>query len=155
MTGVQTCALPIFGRVGFKRKGIPYRRDKRIAGETHYNIWGMVLFAIGGILSAGTWLLRLATYCLPLWIAAMVTLGVLANSGSAPWAFTWMVILGFAYCGSVLSFLSIYLARTYKTTLGRPNAFLDRKRSFPQMAPLSASFSASGRGERGLSDSRF
>ncbi len=126
-------------RVGFKRKGIPYRRDKRIAGETHYNFWGMLLFAIGGILSSGTWLLRLATYCLPLWVAAMAGLGILANTGSAPWAFTWMIVLGFAYCGSVLSFLSIYLARTYKNTLGRPNAFLDRKRSFPQALPRTAS----------------
>lgn len=120
------------GRVGFKRKGIPYRRDKRIAGETHYNIWGMVIFAIGGILSSGTWLLRLATYCLPFWLLTMVTLAGLASFGSFSWAYTWMVVLGFAYCGSVLSFLSIYLARTYKNTLGRPNAFLDRKHSYPQ-----------------------
>jgi glycosyltransferase involved in cell wall biosynthesis len=120
------------GRVGFKRKGIPYRRDRRIAGETHYNLWGMAIFAIGGILSAGTWLLRAATYCLPFWIISMVTLGFFATSGRAPWAFTWMIVLGFTYCGSVLSFLSIYLARTYKNTLGRPNAFLDQKRSFPQ-----------------------
>ena len=121
------------GRVGFKRKGIPYRRDKRIAGETHYNIWGMVLFAVGGILSASTWLLRVVTYCFPVWLGAMTMLGVLANSGSAPWAFTWLVVLGFAYCGAVLSFLSIYLARVYKNTLGRPNAFLDTKRSYPQV----------------------
>ncbi len=120
------------GRVGFKRKGIPYRRDKRIAGETHYNIWGMFLFAIGGILAASTWLLRVAMYALPFWLVAMFSLGVLASTGTAPWAFTWMVLLGFAYCGSVLSCVSLYLARVYKNTLGRPNAFLDRKRSFPQ-----------------------
>lgn len=124
------------GRIGFKRKGIPYRRDKRIAGETHYNIWGMVIFAIGGILSSGTWLLRLATYCLPVWLLAMAVLGAIASFSAASWAFTCMVLLGFAYCGSVLSFLAIYLARTYKNTLGRPNAFLDRKRSFPQTALL-------------------
>ena len=74
------------GRVGFKRKGIPYRRDKRIAGETHYNIWGMVLFAVGGILAASTWLLRVSVYSLPLWLVAMCTLGVLATSGTVPWA---------------------------------------------------------------------
>ena len=120
------------GRVGFKRIGIPYRRDKRIAGETHYNIWGMMLFAVAGILSASTLLLRVATYCLPIWIGAMLTLGVLASRGSRPWAFTALVVLGFTYCGAVLSFISIYLARVYKNTLGRPNAFLDHRRSFPQ-----------------------
>ncbi len=120
------------GRVGFRRKGIPYRRDKRVAGETHYNIWGMVLFAVGGILAASTWLLRVAVYSFPFWLAAMLALGAAAAGGSRPWAFTWLVVLGFAYCGAVLSFLSLYLARVYKNTLGRPNAFLDQRGSFLQ-----------------------
>jgi dolichol-phosphate mannosyltransferase len=126
------------GRVGFKRKGIPYRRDRRIAGETHYNIWGMVVFAVGGLLSASTLLLRFATYAFPVWFVAMFGLGVLATAGGYPWAFTWILVLGFGYCGAVLSFLSIYLARVYKNTLGRPNAFLDSKRSRPQPGVLTA-----------------
>jgi glycosyltransferase involved in cell wall biosynthesis len=119
------------GRVGFSRKGIPYRRDKRIAGETHYNFLGMVFFAVAGILASGTWLLRVVTYCLPVFLLAMLTLGVFAAQG-APWAFPWLVVLGFGYCGTALSFLSIYLARAYKNSLGRPNAFLDQRRSYPQ-----------------------
>jgi glycosyltransferase involved in cell wall biosynthesis len=120
------------GRVGFKRKGIPYRRDKRIAGETHYNIRGMVLFAVGGLLSASTVLLRVSVYCFPLWLAAMVLLGLAASWWQSLGALTWLVVLGFTYCGAVLSFLSIYLARVYKNTLGRPNAFIDHKRSVLQ-----------------------
>ncbi len=118
-------------RVGFSRKGIPYRRDKRIAGETHYNFLGMVFFAVAGILASGTWLLRVVTYSLPLFLLSMLTLGVFATQG-ASWAFPWLVVLGFGYCGTALSFLSIYLARAYKNSLGRPNAFLDNRRSFPQ-----------------------
>src|SRR6266853_2550018 len=29
------------GRVGFKRAAIPFKRDKRIAGDSHYNLVGM------------------------------------------------------------------------------------------------------------------
>jgi threonine/homoserine/homoserine lactone efflux protein len=67
-----------------------------------------------------------------MWLAMIVVLGILSSVWQVPWAFTWLVVLGFAYCGSVLSFLSMYLARVYKNTLGRPNAFIDQKRSSPQ-----------------------
>ena len=120
------------GRVGFRRKGIAYCREKRIAGETHYNILGMVVFAVGGLLSASTLLLRISAYALPFWLFTMIALGVAATVTASHWALTWLIVLGFSYCGAVLGFLSIYLARTYKNTLGRPNAFLDHKRSFPQ-----------------------
>lgn len=120
------------GRVGFKRKGIPYKREMRIAGKTHYNIWGMLVFAVGGLLSASTLLLRASVYCFPLWLLSMILLGVAASYWQSLGALTWLVVLGFAYCGAVLSFLSIYLARVYKNTLGRPNAFIDHKRSMLQ-----------------------
>ncbi len=37
---------------GFNIIGIPYDREARIAGETHYNFWRMLIFAIGGILTS-------------------------------------------------------------------------------------------------------
>jgi dolichol-phosphate mannosyltransferase len=118
------------GRVGFRRMGIPYRRHPRIAGTTHYNFWGMTTFAVGGLLSASTLLLRVVTYALPLWIAAMGVLAWRAADGRSE-ALAAMAFLGFAYCGTALSFIAIYLARIYKNTLGRPNAFLDSSRSRP------------------------
>ena len=42
------------GRVGFRVAGIPYKREARIAGETHYNFIGMAIFAIAGVLSSST-----------------------------------------------------------------------------------------------------
>ena len=119
------------GRVGFRRLGIPYRRHPRIAGTTHYNFWGMTTFAVGGLLSASTLLLRVVTYALPLWIVVMGGLAWFAGRGTEA-ALAAMQFLGFAYCGTALSFISIYLARIYKNTLGRPNAFLDSSRSRPQ-----------------------
>jgi glycosyltransferase involved in cell wall biosynthesis len=117
------------GRVGFKRVGLPYKRHKRIAGETHYNIWGMVVFAVAGILASTTIFLRFALYALPVWLLIMTVLFCIALSQEALWAQLALVMVGFSYCGIVLSFISLYLARVYKNTLGRPNAFLDRKRS--------------------------
>jgi dolichol-phosphate mannosyltransferase len=119
------------GRVGFRRLGIPYRRHPRIAGTTHYNFWGMTTFAVGGLLSASTLLLRVVTYALPLWIAILGGLAWFAGHGSAA-ASAALHFVGFAYCGTALSFIAIYLARIYKNTLGRPNAFLDSSRSRPQ-----------------------
>lgn len=112
------------GRVGFRRCGIPYRRLPRIAGDTHYNMWRMTTFAVGGLLSASTLLLRAVAYALPVWMMLMGWLAWLAAWGHTG-GLAALIFLGFAYCGAALSFTGIYLARVYKNTLGRPNAFLD------------------------------
>jgi len=117
------------GRVGFRRVGLPYKRHKRIAGETHYNLRGMVTFAVAGILASTTIFLRFALYALPLWLAVMCGLFVVGLNPDALWARLALVFAGFLYCGGVLSFIALYLARVYKNTLGRPNAFLDRRHS--------------------------
>lgn len=116
------------GRVGFRRHGIPYRRHPRIAGDTHYNVLRMTTFAVGGLLSASTLLLRVVVYVLPAWLAVMGWLAWRAARGHAG-DHALLVFVGFAYCGCALSFASIYLARAYKNTLGRPNAFLDSRLS--------------------------
>jgi polyisoprenyl-phosphate glycosyltransferase len=120
------------GRVGFRRHGIPYKRHPRIAGDTHYNVVRMATFAAGGFLSASTLLLRVVVYVLPAWLAAMGWLAWRAARGHAG-DHSLLVFLGFAYCGCALSFASIYLARAYKNTLGRPNAFLDSR--FTRLPP--------------------
>ena len=119
-------------RVGFKRVGIPYKRQKRIAGKTNYNFYGMVVFAIASILSSTTLPLRLPTYYLPLWTVS--TLGFL-------WAYfstdnTFYILLLTAstclYVGGTISAIALYLARTYKNTLRRPNYFIHRRYSILQ-----------------------
>jgi len=42
------------GRIGFRRKNIPYTRHARVGGKTHYNLFGLTVFAIAGIMSAST-----------------------------------------------------------------------------------------------------
>jgi glycosyltransferase involved in cell wall biosynthesis len=120
------------GRIGFRRAGIAYRRQKRIAGKTHYNVLGMITFAVAGMLSTSTLILRAVIYLLPVWIIGMVYIGLKAIQDSNPWMVVILLMFGFIYCGIALAFISIYLARIYKNTLGRPNAFLDDNNSFPQ-----------------------
>ncbi len=61
--------------VGFRRKGIPYQRQQRVAGRTHYNLLRALGFAIGGILSSSTFPLRLSAYLFPL--LAIANIGLL------------------------------------------------------------------------------
>jgi dolichol-phosphate mannosyltransferase len=117
------------GRVGFKRAAIPFKRDKRIAGNTHYNLIGMSIFAIAGILSASTLFLRLPVFLLPLWLLTLIGLGVGYVQTQSPWFVLWALILFAAYVGGTLAFTALYVARTYKNGLQRPNAFIDHGRS--------------------------
>ena len=112
------------GRVGFRRRGIPYRRGRRIAGQTHYNFWEMTEFAVAGILSSSTLFLRLPIYLLGPWLVGMTILASLMVLRPSPWVAPVTIALGFGFCGASLSFLCMYMARTYKNTLGRPNAFV-------------------------------
>lgn len=115
------------GRVGFRRLGIPYKRARRIAGTTHYNFLGMTKFAVAGVLSSTTLFLRLPIYIFPLWLTAIVCLGAACSNHNIAWAMPALLVVAFSYFGFVLSFASIYIARIYKNTLGRPNAFIDER----------------------------
>ena len=124
------------GRVGFRRCGIPFKRQKRIGGESHYNLLGMTVFAVAGILSSTTLFLRLPIYLLPVWLAALAGLIVHFASTGAAWAAAAATILFAAYVGATLAFVSLYVARTYKDGLARPNALIDRRNTYAQDQPL-------------------
>ena len=63
-----------FGYAGFNIVGVPYRREARRHGRTHYNFIGNVRFAVAGMLSSTTFPLRAIFYAFP----AVCVLGVLA-----------------------------------------------------------------------------
>jgi dolichol-phosphate mannosyltransferase len=117
------------GRVGFQRFAIPYTRQRRIAGKSNYNFISMSIFAIAALLSSSTFFLRLPIYIFPLWIGALLAIGYLYVGHPSPF---WAVAgtLTFAlYVGFVLAFIALYVARTYKNVLERPNAFINRRKS--------------------------
>jgi polyisoprenyl-phosphate glycosyltransferase len=120
------------GRVGFKRKGLPYKRHKRVGGQSHFRLLGMAHFAIAGILSSSTLFLRLPIYILPFWLAVVTALCVGRIYIDSRWLDAGIVFLICAYFGSAISFIAIYVGRTYKNSLGRPNFVIDRKNSILQ-----------------------
>jgi dolichol-phosphate mannosyltransferase len=122
------------GRVGFRRAGIPFKRQKRIAGTSHYNLISMSIFAIGGILSASTLFLRLPIFLLPFWLLGLLGLGIGYMLTASPWFVLAAFVLLAAYLGGTAAFTALYVARTYKNGLYRPNAFIDHSRSVLQPA---------------------
>jgi glycosyltransferase involved in cell wall biosynthesis len=125
------------GYVGFKREGIRYKRERRIAGKTHYNIFGAIRFGAAGILSSSTFLLRLLAYVgvvlFPLDILAAVVLAFgrcdwnLAANQRYLWA-ALMMHAGWLVLG--VGMLGLYLARLYKDSVGLPLYIVDERGSF-------------------------
>jgi polyisoprenyl-phosphate glycosyltransferase len=115
------------GRVGFRRAALPFARQPRIAGNTHYNLLGLSIFAIAGLLSASTLLLRLPVYILPFWLVALCVLGGWSILAQSPWIALTAFIIFSAYVGATIAFTALYVARSYKNGLQRPNAIIDRR----------------------------
>jgi hypothetical protein len=122
-------------RVGFRRAKIPFKRQRRIAGQSHYNLVRMTLFAVAGILAASTLLLRLPIFILPFWLAALTALCLGFGATGSAWYAAWALLLTAAYLGTTAAVTALYVARTYKNGLIRPNAFIDRANSVLPAAP--------------------
>lgn len=117
------------GYVGFRRKAIPYQRQPRLHGKTHYNFTEMVKFAIGGILSSSTFPLRLAAYlCFPLILTnvLLLLLELWASAGKAFHVLVGVDLVYLVFCGAVLC---TYVARIHKDGVGRPVFIVDWRRS--------------------------
>ncbi len=123
------------GYAGFSRIGIPYVRRPRMYGKTHYNFLTMSAFAVGGILSSSTFLLRLAAYsgALLMVINALLLLMDLTSLWNK--AFNLLVGLSLMYIVFFVAILSVYQARIYKNGVGRPVFIVDWKRSIFEREP--------------------
>jgi dolichol-phosphate mannosyltransferase len=92
----------------------------------------MVIFAVAGILSSSTLFLRLPIYVLPFWLLTLFGLCAgYATTHSAWYAVTAFLVFA-VYLGATAAFTALYVARTYKNGLHRPNAFIDHARSILQ-----------------------
>jgi dolichol-phosphate mannosyltransferase len=115
---------------GFTRIGLPYTRQQRIHGQTHYNLVRMTQFAIAGILSSSTFPLRLTVYAgLPLAIMDFIAaIGSLIHP--IPLNLQWLILLNLALLLLGASFSALYVARIYKDGVNRPLFIVDDKQSF-------------------------
>lgn len=117
------------GRVGFRRAALPFTREKRIAGRTHYSLVSLSIFAVGGLLASSTLLLRLPIYLLPFWLLALAGLGAWAIASQSLWLALAGLLLAAGYLGTAVACIALYVARAYKNGLQRPNAVIDRRAS--------------------------
>lgn len=119
-------------RVGFKRIGISYKRQQRIAGKTHFNLRKMAVFAIAGVLASTTLPLRLPVYILPIWTLSILLI-VFAFYQTYHYFFMLLFILLIClYIGGTLSVIALYQGRIYKNSLRRPNYFIQKRFSYLQ-----------------------
>jgi len=130
------------GYVGFRREGIPYKREKRIIGETHYNLYSAIRFGVAGILSSSTLPLRFLAYVgVALFgvdvVGAAITVGmVLDDSIQVGRWVGFAVALALVHLGWIvlaLGVIAIYLARVYKDSIGLPLFVGDSKHSTIQV----------------------
>lgn len=115
--------------VGFELKPVPYQRQRRVAGESHYNLIGATKFAIGGILSSSTLPLRLAAYLLPLVAIVNLILIALAYRAGRLGPFELFVVVSVAYLSVFVASLGLYQARIYKNVVHRPLYVVDWRKS--------------------------
>jgi glycosyltransferase involved in cell wall biosynthesis len=114
---------------GFRRLGIRYNRQRRIAGRSHYSLYGMWRFAVAGILSSTTVPLRIPLYLLPPLVIVNVVGFWARVTGRWPWGFELSVLADLLYLAFGFAFLSLYTARNYRNVVGRPVAVVDWRRS--------------------------
>ncbi|MDE2491986.1 MAG: glycosyltransferase family 2 protein [Elusimicrobia bacterium] len=114
--------------VGLRMSGLDYVRRERRLGRSHYGLWGMARFAVGGFLSSSTLPLRAALY-LSAAFAALYALAVPLLRLSLVGAGALASVLGFVFLLLTVPMLALYLARTYKNVTARPVFFLDRRSS--------------------------
>lgn len=115
--------------VGLKQKGIRYNREKRAAGNTHYNLINMMQFAIAGILSASTFPLRLTSYiALPLFLINLIFM-ILSIFGYIKISMTAIIVIDLMFLIFSVTFVSIYLARIYHDIIARPKYIIDWEHS--------------------------
>ena len=117
------------GYIGFNRIGIPYNREKRVAGRTHYNLFRMTQYAIAGILTSSTFPLRLTMYLAVPLIFINILFAFLELSALFQGSFKALVILDLLYIIFSIPFISIYVARIYNDGMARPNFFIDWRKS--------------------------
>lgn len=116
------------GYVGFNRVGIPYFRAKRTQGHSHYSFWRMTRFAVAGILSSSTFLLRLVLYvaaALGITFPLFAYLRGLSLEAAAKVA----MILSFYFLLVTVPVIALYLARIYKNGVARPVFVIDQTQS--------------------------
>lgn len=118
----------IYGWVGFKTKWLPYVNVNRVAGETKWNFFSLLLYSIDGIVAFSTVPLSIASimgtlFCIVAFFALffIVVRALLFGDPVSGWPSLASIII---FIGGVqllcLGIMGQYLAKTYLETKNRP-----------------------------------
>ena len=119
----------IFGWVGFRTCWLPYKNTERVAGQTKWSFWGLMKYAIDGIISfsqapldIASWFGILMTGFSFLMLIFIVIRRLIFGDPVAGWASTICVII---FIGGLqlfcLGIIGQYLAKTYMEVKNRPH----------------------------------
>ena len=119
--------------IGFKQTGLPYERDVRFAGETHYPLSRMLDLALNGILSFSSKPLQLSTrfgflvtfvaLLAAIWVIVGKTLNPASVAAGWPSVFIAVLFMGGVQLISI-GVLGSYLGRVFYETKRRPLYFI-------------------------------
>ena len=124
----------LFGWVGFKTKWIEFENVERIAGETKWSFWKLLIYAIEGIVAFSTVPLIISTivgtFCFVISLLGIVFVVVRKFYFGDPiqgWASTVCILM---FIGGVqlmcTGILGQYLAKTYMESKNRPIYIIDK-----------------------------
>ena len=119
----------IFSWVGFRTCWLEYENVERVAGETKWSFWGLVRYALDGIVSfsqaplqLASWFGIIMTAFAFVMLAFIVVRKLIFGDPVAGWASTVCIII---FIGGLqlfcLGIIGQYLAKTYMETKNRPH----------------------------------
>ena len=117
----------IFGWVGFKTYWLPFENVERVAGTTSWNFWGLVKYAIDGIinfsnfpLDLASWIGMLMTFVSFVSLVFIIVRKLIYGDPVAGWASTVSIII---FMGGLqlfcLGIMGQYIGKTYMETKKR------------------------------------
>ena len=124
----------LFGWVGFRTKWIEFENVERVAGETKWSFWKLLLYAIDGMVAFSTMPLSVAALIgiLMCVIAAISIIFIIVRQlcfGGSAFGWPSMVCIMIFIGGVQLLCMGImgqYLAKTYLEVKNRPDLYLQR-----------------------------
>jgi hypothetical protein len=126
----------IFAWVGFKTKWIPFENINRKAGTTKWSFWGLMLYAIDGILAFSTAPLALSAIlgivlcCVAIiMIFVIIAKTLIFGDKVAGWPSTACIICFTAgmsmFCNGIIG---LYVSKTYSEVKRRPQYIIKTKK---------------------------
>ena len=116
----------LFSYVGYHTKWLEYENIERSAGTTKWSFKKLFVYAIEGIISFTTTLLKLAIYLGILFIIAAIVMLIitLVKHLSVTYHLIWIILLSTGNIMIVIGIMSLYLSKSYLEIKNRPIYFV-------------------------------